>query len=129
VENTYKIFIFTTLVAMCLTMLFTLIPLWQLVVIPGIVAGFFNKQLKYAILSGLIGVTISWLIYIIAALITRNTYVILEQIGALFLGTGFGSLILMLVIFVGLIIGTIGGGIGYCISVIFKPFFEKRVKE
>jgi cell division protein FtsX len=74
-------------------------------------------------------VSLSWLIYIIAAFATRNTYVILEQIGNLFLGSGFGWLILMLILIIGIILGALGGGLGYSFAVLIKPFFQKRLKD
>jgi hypothetical protein len=108
-EKKYKYFIYTTIGALCLTMLFTLIPVWQLIVIPGIVAGFFNKQLRYAVLSGLAGVTISWSIYMTISIALRNTYVILEQIGDLMIGSGFGWLIFLIILIIGIVIGALGG--------------------
>ena len=110
-------------------MLLTLIPVWQLIVIPGIVAGFFNKRLRYAVLSGLTGVTISWLIYMISSLAFRNTYAILEQIGELMIGSGFGWLIFLLILIIGLIMGALGGGIGYSISILLKPYLEQRIRK
>lgn len=129
IEITYKYFIFTTIVAMCLTMLLTLIPVWQLIIIPGVIAGFFNKQLRYAVLSGLTGVTFSWLIYIFAALATRNIYLILEQIGQLMIGSGFGWLILLIVLIIGILMGALGGGLGYSLSTLLKPYLNKRLKN
>jgi hypothetical protein len=143
IEKKHKNFLYTTLFSACLTMLLTLIPVWQLVIIPGIIAGFFNKQLRYAILSGLTGVTFSWLIYILIAFITtfswliyiliafitRNTYSILDQVGALMVGTGFGWLILLIVLFIGILMGALGGGIGYLLSILLKPFLEQKIRS
>jgi hypothetical protein len=129
IENKYKYFIYTTIGALCLTMLFTLIPVWQLIVIPGIIAGFFNKQLRYAVLSGLAGVTISWLIYMIMSLVLRNTYAILEQIGELMVGSGFGWLIFLIILIIGLVMGALGGGIGYSISILLKPYIEQKIRK
>jgi hypothetical protein len=129
IEKTYKYFIYTTIGALCLTMLLTLIPVWQLIVIPGIVAGFFNKRLRYAVLSGLTGVTISWLIYMISSLALRNTYTILEQIGELMVGSGFGWLIFLLILIIGLLMGALGGGIGYSISILLTPYLEQRIRK
>jgi len=128
-KKTYKYFIYTTIGALCLTMLLTLIPVWQLIMIPGIVAGFFNKRLRYAVLSGLTGVTISWLIYMISSLALRNTYAILEQIGELMVGSGFGWLIFLLILIIGLVTGALGGGIGYSISILLKPYIEQRIRK
>ena len=113
---------------MCITMLFTLIPIWQLVLIPGLFAGFFNKQLRYAILSGLTAVAGSWLIYIIVAFTMRNTYTILEQVGALIVGSGYGWLLLIIVLIIGLLMGALGGGIGYSIAILLKPYLNQKIK-
>ncbi|TFF83888.1 MAG: hypothetical protein EU552_02295 [Promethearchaeota archaeon] len=129
IETTYKYFIYTTIFVICLTMLLTLVPVWQLVIIPCIVAGFFNKQLRYAILSGLTGITISWLIYIIVAFATRNTYAILDQVGALMVGTGFGGLILLIIVVIGLLMGALGGGLGYSISILLKPYLDQKIRK
>ena len=129
IEKKYKYFIYTTIGALCLTMLFTLIPVWQLIVIPGIIAGFFNKQLRYAVLSGLAGVTISWLIYMIMTLALRNTYTILDQIGELIVGSGFGWLIFLIILIIGLVMGALGGGIGFSISILLKPYMEQKIRK
>ena len=128
-KKTYKYFIYTTIGALCLTMLLTLIPVWQLIMIPGIVAGFFNKRLRYAVLSGLTGVTISWLIYMISSLALRNTYAILEQIGELMIGSGFGWLIFLIILIIGLVMGALGGGIGFSISILLKPYMEQKIRK
>lgn len=129
IEEKHKYFLYTTIFAACLTMLLTLIPVWQLVIIPGIIAGFFNKQLRYAVLSGLTGVILSWLIYILVAFITRNTYTILDQVGALLVGTGFGWLILLITLIIGILMGILGGGIGYSISILLKPYLEQKIRS
>ena len=110
-------------------MLLTLIPVWQLVIIPGIIAGFFNKRLRYALLSGLAGVTLSWTLYMITALATRNTYAILDQIGTLMIGPGFGWLIVLIVLIIGILLGTFGGGLGYSLSILLKPYLVQRIRK
>jgi hypothetical protein len=129
IEKKYKYFIYTTIGALCLTMLLTLIPVWQLILIPGIVAGFFNKRLRYAVLSGLTGVTISWLIYMIMSVALKNSYANLEQIGSLMIGSGFGWLIFFIILIIGLLMGALGGGIGYSISILLKPYLEQRIRK
>ena len=58
-------FYISVIVVICLTMLLTLIPIWQLVIIPGIIAGIINKSLKHGVISGGLGVTLSWGLYIL----------------------------------------------------------------
>jgi len=45
-ETENRKFYISLLVVLCLTMLLTLIPVWQLVIIPGIIAGMLNKSFK-----------------------------------------------------------------------------------
>ena len=129
IETDYKYLLYTIILAMALTMLLSLIPVWQLIIIPGIVAGFFNKRLRYAILSGLAGVTLSWTLYMITALTTRNTYAILDQVGTLMIGPGFGWLILLIVLIIGLLLGAFGGGLGYSLSILLKPYLVQRIRK
>lgn len=119
-------FYISIIIALCLTMILTTIPVWQLVIIPGIITGLFNKSMKRAVVSGLIGVLLGWSIYIIHGLITRNTYTILDQFGSLMIGSGFGWLLLILIILFGAIFGALGGGIGNGLLVVYKFYFEKK---
>lgn len=121
-----RTFFISLVVVLCLTMLLTLVPVWQLVIIPGIIAGMFNKSLKCGVLSGFIGVTLSWGIYVLVGVITRNTYIILDQFGALIFGEGFGLLILILIILLAAIFGAIGGGIGNGFMTLINAYTEKH---
>jgi len=121
-----RIFIISVVIVLCLTMLLTLVPIWQLVIIPGIIAGLVNKSLKYGILSGFIGVTLSWGIYVLVGVITRNAYIILNQFGALIFGEGFGWLILTLIIILAAIFGAMGGGIGNSFMTLINVYLEKH---
>jgi len=119
-------FFISLIVVLCLTMLLTLIPVWQLVIIPGIIAGILNKSLKFGVLSGGIGVTLSWGIYVLVGVITRNVYIMLDQFGALILGGGFGWLILLLIILLAGTFGVIGGGIGNGFKTLINVYLEKH---
>jgi len=121
-----RTFLISLIIVLCLTMLLTLVPVWQLVIIPGIIAGMLNKSLKYGVLSGCIGVTLSWGIYTLVGVITRNEYTILDQFGALILGEGFGWLILLLIILLASTFGAIGGGIGNGFKALINAYLEKH---
>ena len=121
-----RIFIISVVIVLCLTMLLTLVPIWQLVIIPGIIAGLVNKSLKYGILSGFIGVTLSWGIYVLVGVVSRNAYIILDQFGALIFGEGFGWLILTLIILLAAIFGAMGGGIGNGFMTLINAYIEKH---
>ena len=124
IEN--RMFYISIVVTLCLTMLLTLIPVWQLVIIPGIIAGMLNKSLKRGILSGFCGVTLSWGIYVIGGLFTRNVYFLLDQFGELIFGGGSGWVFLLLVILLAAVFGAIGGGIGNGMMTVIKIYLEKH---
>lgn len=124
IEN--RNFYISVIVVMCLTMLLTLIPIWQLIIIPGIIAGVFNKSLKRGVLSGLSGVTLSWGLYILTGTLTRNVYSLLDQLGGLIFGEGFGWVFIILILLLAAILGAIGGGIGNGLMALIKMYFEKH---
>ncbi len=125
-ETENRKFYISIIVVLCLTMLLTLIPVWQLVIIPGIIAGMLNKSLKRGILSGFSGVTLSWGIYVIVGVFTRNVYFLLDQFGELIFGGGSGWIFLILIILLAAIFGAIGGGIGNGLMAVIKARLEKH---
>ena len=124
IEN--KKFYISIIVVLCLTMLLTLVPVWQLVIIPGIIAGMLNKSLRRGILSGFSGVTLSWGIYVLVGVFTRNVYFLLDQFGELIFGGGSGWIFLILIMLLAAIFGAIGGGIGNGIMTLVKIYLEKH---
>jgi hypothetical protein len=124
IEN--RTFYISIISVSCITMLLTLIPVWQLVIIPGIIAGMLNKSLKRGILSGFCGVTLSWGIYVIVGLATRNVYLLLDQFGELIFGGDSGWIFLILVILLAAIFGAIGGGIGNGLMAVIKIYLDKH---
>jgi hypothetical protein len=124
IEN--RKFYISVIVVSCLTMLLTLIPVWQLVIIPGIIAGMLNKSLKRGVLSGFSGVSLSWGIYVIVGLFTRNVYLLLDQFGELIFGAGSGWIFLILIILLAAIFGAIGGGIGNGLMAVIKKYLDKH---
>jgi len=125
-ETENRKFYISVLVVLCLTMLLTLIPVWQLVIIPGIIAGMLNKSLKRGILSGFSGVTLSWGIYVIVGVFTRNVYLMLDQLGELIFGGDSGWIFLILIILLAAIFGAIGGGIGNGLMAVITVYYEKH---
>ena len=125
-EDDIRNFYISVFVATCLAMLLTLIPIWQLVIIPGIIAGIINKSLKRGIISGGLGVTISWGLYILVGDISRNVYSLLDQLGGLIFGEGFGWAFIILILLLAAIIGAIGGGIGNGLMALINIYREKH---
>ncbi|NVM17793.1 MAG: hypothetical protein HWN80_08755 [Candidatus Lokiarchaeota archaeon] len=124
VEN--RNFYISVIVVLCLSMLLTLIPIWQLIIIPGIIAGILNKSLKRGVLSGFLGVTLSWGLYILVGMFTRNVYFMLDQLGGLIFGEGFGWIFVLLILLLAAIFGAVGGGIGNGFMALIKIYLEKH---
>ncbi len=99
----------------------TFIEIWQLILIPGLVAGIFNKKMKRGMYSGAIGISIVWSVYMTYALLTRNAYANLDQFaGLIFGGLGFGWILFLLILLFGMLFGALGGAIGSGIAFLLK---------
>ena len=99
----------------------TFIEIWQLIIIPGLVAGIFNKKMKRGMYSGAIGISIVWSVYMTYALLTRNAYANLDQFaGLIFGGLGFGWILFLLILLFGMLFGALGGAIGSGIAFLLK---------
>ncbi|UYP44603.1 hypothetical protein NEF87_000888 [Candidatus Lokiarchaeum ossiferum] len=108
--------------------LFTLIPIWQLAFIPGILGGILNSNQKKGTLSGMIGMPIAWSTSIIYYLLLNKTNILFDQLGVLILNqTGMGWLFIVVIILIGMIIGALGGMIGAGINILFLG--NKKIKE
>ena len=106
-------FLIGTLFAVIITFFLTFVEIWQLIIIPGLVAGIFNKKMKRGIYSGALGVTIVWFIYMTLATITRNAYANLDQFAGLIFGElGFGWILFIIILLFGTLFGALGGAIG-----------------
>jgi len=110
-------------------MILTSIPFWQLIIIPGIIAGIFNRSIKFGILSGFLAVSSTWSIYLLHGIITRNVYSTLELFGGLLVGEGFGWLIIVIIILMGALFGALGGGIGSALSFLLKDYVVKIISK
>jgi hypothetical protein len=119
-------FFISLVITICLAMILTLIPLWQLIIIPGIIAGMINKSLKRGVLSGFLGVTIAWGLYMMVGMISRNVYSMLDQIGGLIFGEGFGWVFIVVALLIAAILGAFGGGIGNGLMALLKLYQEKH---
>lgn len=116
-------------IALILTAALTFIEIWQLILIPGVVAGLLNKKMRRGIKSGAIGVTTVWIIYILIALFTKNSYILIDQFaGLIFGGLGYGWIFLIIIILLGALFGALGGAIGSGISQLLS-LRERRIEE
>lgn len=124
-----KKFYLSTLLAAIIAGILSFIPLWQLIIIPGIIAGNFHEKRKKGIKSGAAGVVIFWAIYIVIHIITINAYLLLDQFGALLISSWFGWLILIIIILMGTLFGALGGAIGSEARILMKESFYEYVKR
>ncbi|MFW9989931.1 MAG: hypothetical protein ACFFC3_14885, partial [Candidatus Odinarchaeota archaeon] len=119
-------FIITGLITFALTYL----EIWQLIIIPGIIGGLFNKTMRRGIYCGALGVSLVWIFYLVYLMALNNFYTNLDQFAGLIFGSlGYGSIILILIILFGILFGALGGAIGSGIMLIIYPKFEETSNE
>ena len=106
-------FLLGTLFAIIITFFLLFIEIWQFIIIPGIIAGLFNKRMKRGILSGALSISIVWGLYILEAILSKNAYINIDQFASLIFGTlGFGWILILLIFLFGILFGALGGAIG-----------------
>lgn len=116
-----QLYLISLIVALLLSSIFVLTEYWELFLVAGIIAGALNKKMKKGALSGAVGVSIVWFVYMINAIITRNAYASLDQFAAFILGDlGFGWLLFILIMLLGTLIGALGGAIGSGITILLS---------
>ena len=122
---------FAIFLTFILSMLFTLIPFWPLTFVAAIFGGFLCKEMKCGALSAMIGIIISWGIYIIVEVVRNSTNILFDQLGILISGSsGLGFWLILIVLIVGAIIGVLGGTIGSGIRILVEPkFFSKEANK
>lgn len=128
-ESEHKTLILSIFFGACLSMVLTLIPIWQLVIIPAIITGIINQKMRDSIIAGILSILIPWSIYIGYGLATRNVYVILDQLGTLIFGAGFAWVFLLIVFLSSIIIGALGGGLGNKFYLLIKILIRRNVSN
>ncbi len=123
-------FLISFIITGLLTFALTYLEIWQLMIIPGIIGGLFNKTMRRGIYCGALGVSLVWIFYLIYLIAANNFYTNLDQFaGLIFGGLGYGSIILILIILFGILFGALGGAIGSGIMQIILPKFEETSNE
>jgi len=108
----------------------TFVAIWQLIIIPGLVAGIFNKKMKKGIYSGAIGILIVWILYMIYAILTRNAYANLDQFAGLFIGSlGLGWVLFLIILLFGILFGALGGAIGSGLTILITLINKNEPNE
>lgn len=114
-------FLIAILFSAIIAFFLTFVAIWQLIIIPGLVAGVFNKKMKKGIYSGAIGISIIWFIYMVYAILTRNAYANLDQFAGLIVGSlGFGWVLFVVILLFGILFGALGGAIGSGVTMLIK---------
>ncbi|MHA2393901.1 MAG: hypothetical protein ACXAEX_18370 [Promethearchaeota archaeon] len=130
ISNETKNFLLSFILTALITFALTYSEIWQLVIIPGIIGGLLNKTMRRGIYSGVLGVSLVWIIYMIYLMSFNNAYINLDQFAALiFGGLGFGWVILLLIILFGILFGALGGAIGSGTGIILRSRFTKEARD
>ena len=86
--------------------------------------------MRRGIYSGVLGVSIVWLFYMIYKMSMNNAYTNLDQFaGLIFGGLGYGWVIFILILLLGILFGALGGAIGSGIMILLRPQLEKGLKK
>jgi hypothetical protein len=116
-------------VSFIIASIISLIPVWQLIIIPGVIVGALNKTLKKASFTSGIGTLLAWSLYTISGLVIKNTYLIFDQFGALIIGSGYGWVFMLIILLMGLAFGIIGGALGYFIKTEYNHYKQSKKIE
>ena len=119
-------FLISFIITAIITFIFTYVPVWQLVIIPGIIGGLLNKTMRRGIYSGVLGVFIVWLFYMIYKMSANNAYTNLDQFAGLIFGElGYGWIIFILILLLGVLFGALGGAIGSGVMILLRPTLRR----
>ena len=116
-------------VSFIIASIISLIPVWQLIIIPGVIVGALSKTLKRASFTSGIGTLMAWSLYTISGLALKNTYLIFDQFGALIIGFGYGWVFVLIILLMGLAFGIIGGALGYFIRMVYNDYNQAKKEE
>ena len=109
--------------------LLTLIPVWQLVILAGLIGGILASKRSIAFLAGFFGTSIAWSMYFWIMQMQFGTAVIPLQFSTLIFGNeSIGSSFWLIFSLVGGLISGSAGWIGYILKSLFFPKFLSNDK-
>ncbi len=116
------------LVSFLLAWIFTNIPIWQLVIIPGFITGVLSKTLKRASLISGFGIFMAWGLYTLSGVFLTSITVILDQFGALIIGPGYAWLFILIIILIGFVLGILGGAFGFFVKTLINDYRQESTE-
>lgn len=123
-------FIISFFLTASITFILTFVPIWQLIIIPGVIGGLFNKKMRRGIYSAALGVSIVWILYMVYYIAEENAYMNLDHFAGLIFGDlGYGWVIFILILLVGILLGALGGAIGSGIMILLGPRLFPKLFE
>ena len=115
-------------VAFLMALLFTLTPLWQLSILAGVLGGLLVSKMKCGAFSGFVGTALAWSLYVIIEVISNQTQLLFGNLSGLLAGTDrLGSILILVVILVGGLLGMLGGIIGAGIRALVLPYIRAPI--
>ena len=130
IKSENRNFLISFILSTIFTFILTFIPIWQLIIIPGIIGGLLNKTMRRGIYSGVLGVLVVWLFYMIYNMSAKAAYTSLDQFaGLIFGGLGYGWVIFVLTLLLGILFGALGGAIGSGIMILLRPKISHKTSE
>lgn len=120
-------FVLSVLLVIAVTIILLFIPVWQLILIPGILAGLINKDTKRSIYSVIFSVSIVWCAFMVVNFYTKNAYQLLDQFAGFIFGSlGFGYVIFIIILLMGNIFGILGAVIGAYLVQFYEVYRAER---
>jgi len=108
----------------------SLTPVWQLVLVPPLLAGAISRNGRNAFGVGFGAVLLGWGGYFLIALGDPLKYVMLDQVTAVIIGsTGYGPVVLVIVLVVGGLMGGLAGMLGYSFRGLFDASFQPSKEQ
>ena len=106
----------------------TLSPIWQLMLLGGIVSGLTANTKKIHVLSSTLGTFCGWLSQIIVKIISKQSFQTLDQIGQIITGSsGTGWIFLIFILGVGTLLGYVSSVLRYNVKILIQE--RKKPKE